>query len=392
MIRSLHFDGFRSFPSRRQYARSQSQPFQVLELAPLTLLVGRNNSGKTSVAELLYRVLAGLAGAGKEALPLSVSGLPAAASFQDLLPARDANAFLELNIKFQVKDCQHRLEEILYLPSLMQDDLRPWARSIQWDGQDSLVPEGPLEQGLLPPEIPDRAAVQEAFSKLLRSSVWLGPLREPVPEIPQRKARQQNQIGPAGQNAIELLSEDDELFKTVSDWLREHAGFSLRWEKNLDLWRMNTVRGTARNISITQAGAGIHQLLPILTLAKWRQLRCGDVQFIDVVQQPELHLHDALQSALGDMFIDAALAAGQGVTVVETHAEGLLLRVRRRIAEGKIKPGQVGLYYVDDNHSGSSLRRIDLREDGEVDWWPEGVFLESFEEVKALRQAQRRRS
>jgi hypothetical protein len=26
-----------------------------------------------------------------------------------------------------------------------------------------------------------------------------------------------------------------------------------------------------------------------------------------------------------------------------------------------------------------------LREDGEVDWWPERVFLESFEEVKALR-------
>lgn len=390
MIRSLCFDGFRSFPSRRQYDRSQ--PFQVLELAPLTLLVGRNNSGKTSVAELLYRVLAGLAGAGNEALPLTVNGLPAAASFQDFLPARDANAFLELGIEIEAQGRPHRLETVLYLPSLMQDDLRPWARSIQWDGQDSLVPEGPLEQGLLPPEIPAGAAVQEAFSKLLHSSVWLGPLREPVPEIPQRKARQQNQIGPAGQNAIELLSEDDELFKTVSDWLREHAGFSLRWEKNLDLWRLNTVRGTARNISITQAGAGIHQLLPILTLAKWRQLRCGDVQFIDVVQQPELHLHDALQSALGDMFIDAALAAKQGVTVVETHAEGLLLRVRRRIAEGKIKPGQVGLYYVDDSPSGSSLRRIGLREDGEVDWWPEGVFLESFEEVKALRRAQRGRS
>lgn len=391
MIRSLHFDGFRSFPSRRQYARSQL--FQVLELAPLTLLVGRNNSGKTNVAELLYRVLAGLAGAGKEALPLSVSGLPATASFQDLLPARDANAFLELNIEFQVKDCQHRLEEILYLPSLMQDDLRPWARSIQWDDQDSLVPEGPLEQGLLPPEIPDGAAVQEAFSKLLRSSVWLGPLREPVPESPQRKLRQLNPpVGPAGEGAIELLAEDEKLFGSVSEWLREHADFALRWEKNLDLWRLKTVRGDARNVSITQAGAGIHQLLPILTLAKWRQLHGCGIQFIDVVQQPELHLHDALQPALGDMFIDAALAAKQGVTVVETHAEGLLLRVRRRIAEGKIKPGQVGLYYVDDNHSGSSLRRIDLREDGEVDWWPEGVFLESFEEVKALRQAQRRRS
>jgi predicted ATPase len=390
MIRSLHFDGFRSFPSRRQYDRSQ--PFQMLELAPLVLLVGRNNSGKTSVAEVLHRTLAGLAGAGKEALPLTVSGLPAAASFQDLLPARDASAFLELGIELEVQEMTHWLEEILYLPSLMQDDLRPWARSIQWDGQDCLVPDRPLEDGLLPQDVSGSAETQEELAKLLRSSAWLGPLREPVPEMPQRKVRQQSQIGPAGQNAIELLAEDDELFKAASDWLREHAGFSLRWEKNLDLWRLNTVRGAARNISITQAGAGIHQLLPILTLAKWRQLRSGDVQFIDVVQQPELHLHDALQPALGDMFIDATLAAKQGVTVVETHAEGLLLRVRRRIAEGRINPDMVALYYVDDSPTGSSLRRIGLREDGEVDWWPEGVFLESFEEVKALRRAQRQRS
>lgn len=390
MIHSLCFDGFRSFPSRRQHDRSQ--PFQVLDLAPLTLLVGRNNSGKTSVAELLHRVLAGLAGAGEEALPLTMNGLPAPASFQDLLPARDASTFLELNIEVEAQEMPHRLEEILYLPSLMLDDLRPWARSIQWDGQDCLIPDGPLEDGLLPTDISGRAETQEEFAKLLRSSVWLGPLREPVPEMPQRKTRQQSQIGPAGQNAIELLAEDDGLFKAVFDWLREHAGFSLRWEKNLELWRLNTVRGVARNVSITQAGAGIHQLLPILTLAKWRQLRCGDVQFIDVVQQPELHLHDALQPALGDIFINAALAAKQGVTVVETHAEGLLLRVRRRIAEGKIKPEQVALYYVDDSPSGSSLRRIGLREDGEVDWWPEGIFLESFEEVKALRRAQRKQS
>jgi hypothetical protein len=59
MIRALAFDGYRGFPCRRQYDRSQ--PFQTLDLAPLTLLIGRNNAGKTSVATLLYQVLGGLA-------------------------------------------------------------------------------------------------------------------------------------------------------------------------------------------------------------------------------------------------------------------------------------------------------------------------------------------
>jgi predicted ATPase len=65
MISSLGFDGYRGFPCRRQY--DPSQAFQRLDIAPLTLLIGRNNAGKTSIAALLHQVLGGLAGNGQEA-------------------------------------------------------------------------------------------------------------------------------------------------------------------------------------------------------------------------------------------------------------------------------------------------------------------------------------
>jgi len=35
-----------------------------------------------------------------------------------------------------------------------------------------------------------------------------------------------------------------------------------------------------------------------------------------------------------------------------------------------------------------TLKRINVNEKGEVDYWPHGVFSESFEEVKALGEAQ----
>ena len=387
MIRSLEFDGYRGFPSRRQYDRSQ--PFQRLDLAPLTLLIGRNNAGKTSVATLLHQVLGGLAGISKEALPLTVGGIPVAECFQDLLPARDFSAFLELAVSLEVASGPHRLETILYLDSLLDDDPRPWARSIRWDGADCPCPAGPL--GRFPiPDVAEQAAVRDGARQILDTSVWLGPLRERVPEIPSRHGHnpQTPPIGSAGEGVIELLAEDEAVFGEVSVWLAAHAGLSLRWEKNLDLWRLQTTRGAARSVPITQVGTGVHQLLPVLTLAKWRSRNACPVPFIDVVQQPELHLHDALHPMLGDLFLDVA-RAGAGTTVVETHAEGLLLRVRRRIAEGMIPPELVALYYIDDAPDGSSLRRIHILETGEVDYWPPGVFLESYEEVKALRRAQR---
>lgn len=387
MIRSLEFDGYRGFPCRRQYDRTQS--FQRLELSPLTLLIGRNNAGKTSVATLLYQVLAGLAGVSGDALPLTVAGHPVAQCFQDLLYGRDLAAFLELAVSTEGASGRHRLQTILYLPGPLDDDPRPRARRLTWDGIDYPVSESPLENTLIP-EAPGRKEVQEEAQRVLRASAWLGPLRDEIPGFPSRlgRAPQALPIGPQGQGVTDLLAEDDTLFAEVSNWLSRHAGLALRWEKNLDLWRLQTLRGGARTVPIAQVGTGIHQLLPVLALAKWRSLKRGPCPFLDFVQQPELHLHDALTPMLGDLFLDAA-QAGLGTTIVETHAEGILLRIRRRIAEGSVSPDSVALYYIDDTPGDATLRRIAISETGEIDYWPPGVFMESYEEVKALRRAQR---
>lgn len=388
MIQTLEFDGFRGFPARRQYDRTQ--PFQRLDLAPLTLLVGRNGAGKTNVAALLHQALGGLAGGGNGALPLRVGGLRVADCFRDLLHARDLGVFLELAVSTEGASGRHRLETILYLPGPLDDDPRPRARSVRWDGDEYPVSDAPLERIPIP-SVREHAAVREEAARVLSASVWLGAVRNGMTESPNRHRPipAAHQIGPAGEGVIELLADAPEVFEAVSDWLARHAGISLRWEKNLDLWRLQTTRGLSRSVAISQVGAGVRQLLPVLSLAKWRLHNPSPTPFIDVVEQPELLLDDALHPLLGDLFIDIARAS-TGATIVETHAEGLLLRVRRRIAEGAISPDLVALYLVDDARDGSELCRIGIRENGEVDDWPSGLFSSSYLEVKALRCAQRR--
>lgn len=399
MIRSLGFDGFRGFPCRRQYDRSR--PFQRLDLAPLTLLIGRNNAGKTSIASLLHQVLGGLAGATGEPLPLVVGGTSVADSFQDLLPWRDLSGFMELSVSLACEGGPRELETILYLRGPLDDDPRPRARSIRWDGKDVAPPEGPLTGGLIP-DCPGADSVRQEAARLLRASAWLGPLRDPVPTSPTGRRPEHGAVplGPRGEGVTDLLAAEPKVFQAVSGWLGEYASLSLSWERNLDLWRLQAsrlipsrVRSPSQRISnaipVSQLGTGVHQLLPVLTLAEWRRLTPEPGPYLDVVQQPELHLHDALHPTLGDLFLEVAKRR-KGITLVETHAEGLLLRIRRRIAEG-IPPDLVALYFVDDGPGGSELRRIRILETGEVDDWPEGVFLESYEEVKALRRAQRQR-
>ena len=79
--------------------------------------------------------------------------------------------------------------------------------------------------------------------------------------------------------------------------------------------------------------------------------------------------------------------------MVETHAEMLLLRARRWVAEGRLSPEDVAIYWVDDlGGAGAQLRRIGVSGDGEVEHWPEGVFYEDYEEVLAIRRAVRDRA
>ena len=109
------------------------------------------------------------------------------------------------------------------------------------------------------------------------------------------------------------------------------------------------------------------------------------------IEQPEIHIHPALQVALGDLFISRSRES-QVCFLLETHSEHLMLRFLRRIREtdegnlppGKdpLRPDQLAVYYVEQGETGVSVFPIRISEDGEfVDRWPKGFFKERADEL-----------
>ena len=70
--------------------------------------------------------------------------------------------------------------------------------------------------------------------------------------------------------------------------------------------------------------------------------------------------------------------------IVETHSELLILRLQRRIREGKIKPEDISVLYVDPNDEsteGSAIKVLRLGEDSYFkDPWPDGFFDDGLKE------------
>jgi energy-coupling factor transporter ATP-binding protein EcfA2 len=138
-------------------------------------------------------------------------------------------------------------------------------------------------------------------------------------------------------------------------------------------------------------GVGISQMIPVIVGC----LRSQTGVF--AVEQPELHVHPAIQVGLGDLFIHAVHGAdagfGPGKTLlVETHSEHIMLRLLRRIREttqSELPPGVLGLspdnlsvIYVENGESGVQFRPLRVDGDGEfIDRWPKGFFEERAEEL-----------
>jgi len=155
---------------------------------------------------------------------------------------------------------------------------------------------------------------------------------------------------------------------------------------------------------VTEVGAGIGQIMPVLV--EWSRLRReatavrdaeadakGDVRRVLLLEQPELHLHPAHQTALMSMLAglrpdDHELCPSwedRPQVIIETHSEHMVMRAQtlvrsRHIAEGDVSILALGVGRDD----GTTVTKIHLSEDGMFeDAWPTGFFDERFEEMTA---------
>jgi hypothetical protein len=129
-------------------------------------------------------------------------------------------------------------------------------------------------------------------------------------------------------------------------------------------------------------GIGISQVIPVVVAALAQ--RDG----IAAIEQPELHIHPAVQVGLGDLFIRQSHEddGDNRQFLIETHSEHLLLRILRRIRQtGEdqappnlgLAPDRVAVYYVESTEQGTYLKHLGINEEGRfVDQWPRGFFEE----------------
>ena len=219
-----------------------------------------------------------------------------------------------------------------------------------------------------------------------------------------------NTLAETGESKTGISFEKDEgrspsvsgdLWKSVAgalskEWSDEKSSSQSRWtdvskaamaERPSDIVEIKLIDlRTNTRVSHRDVGIGVSQVLPVLVSAY------GSRDRIVAVEQPEIHLHPALQAELGDVFIEAALGERKNTFLIETHSEHLILRLLRRIRETTdgelpqgimpVNPDDIAVLYAQPGEHGTEVIHIPVTADGEFDRpWPDGFFAERAAEL-----------
>ena len=229
----------------------------------------------------------------------------------------------------------------------------------------------------------------EEFSGFLHYLSSMRGIRIRSESVNSRYRRRPDNVGLFGENTIPVLAyiKDDDSYREVM----EKINF---WSEQFGLNRVvaHIVDGPAYSLKVTNKrtrvqsnildiGFGVNQLLPVIVQCFY----APRVSLI-MIEQPEAHLHPRSQADIADFLVDVVNYGNR--VIVETHSEHLLLRLQTRVAEEKIESDKINICYFEQTPKGTKKSDMKINKKGYfVEPIPEGFFEEGFQEALAHLRA-----
>lgn len=395
-VEEISFQYYKAFKER-----------QELKIRPVTILIGKNSSGKSAVAKLFTLLANSFGGKIEEPLLVKNQGVELGAEFLDLVYKRIPTH--QMNFTIKTDNNVEISSTIIQQPQNYDLDIAKWSykdkdRVIQltYDNKKKQYYDTSSKyyncdfRGFIPTRIEDKGG-KEIQDQFQLNTYWdidyIGPFRV----LPKRQYYLSGQIiynmmGIQGEYAYSMLGASkamkQDLHERVGDW----------YERFFDGWRLS-VDGDHRpyfeikleredvSTNLVDVGEGMNQALPLIVRANMNKPHS-----LVVIEQPELHLHPAAHVNLATLFAESAKKYNQRF-IIETHSENFILRMRNIIVNQQFDytPDDVIIYWVDDTEEGKMLMEITIDENGRLSDWPEGIFNENIQEILAIKRAVKNR-
>jgi len=348
---------------------------QSIEFGRFTLLYGRNSAGKSALLRLpalLARSMSGPPGL------LVADAVTNGASFRELCWRGGRDGEL-LGLGLELESGRTWRWELEWSEGLGEGALRtvegprggqpcamtwvPKRGAARSDQRTFATPDGEQVDTIVSGLVPEKAGFDglDELRALGASVQWLGasrlgPSREGV-----ALGRRPSAQSAGGEWAEALVASDERLRERVSSWYRENAQAELvisAPENNVRV-RLRHVAEASPDVPFPDVGEGLQQVFPLLVAVE----RLREAGGMLCVEEPESHLHPALQRMLAERIIDVLCDNPRAQVVVETHSE-VFLYAALFAAVSQLR-GDVAIHWVASGADGASLvKLVELDDNG----------------------------
>jgi predicted ATPase len=178
-----------------------------------------------------------------------------------------------------------------------------------------------------------------------------------------------------------VLHFDRDMEEKLSEWSESLFGFSFKVSpKTKHIVDIKIVRKGAKGTSLLiNEGSGANQL-PYIVLPLFFTPPGGSL----IIYEPEAHLHPRGQSEITKILLKSHLQESKQL-LIETHSEHILHSFLYAVKKGDLKAGDLAIYYFDEPAKRKvNYRRLEVTEGGQVRGGLPGFYDQALEELREM--------
>lgn len=435
-----------------KYSLSNFKGFKKLndlELAPLTILVGKNSCGKSSILHSLLLLKQSYENYRSDK-PLSLEGeylkysnlremtfgqpdnnrVKISFEFESIINGQKKSMFLGFNqiksgdyYNINLKDYYIKIgKNKIDLLKLNDDTIKKIITKrnlglITKDMKDvkiivnKLIPdsisakikfldekeESTIPLGLLSEEF---NSIENEINRFIEKIKFLSPLRATPNRAYIHYTEDSDELIKDGSNAAHILwskrnekvkfnTQELSLINAVNECLKE-VGLNqiLNPEKIGNVLYQLKLAEKAENkkVPLSDVGFGYSQILPVILIGL-----LNNNNNLILVEQPEIHLHPSSAANLADLFLK--FVNDDKRFIIETHSQEFINRLRLRVIENPELKSKINIVFIEkDKINGAQTKQFKIDENGMFPEWPEGFIDESEKLAEAILKARMNKS